>query len=165
MQTFPCGYINMKHKWLIGNFISLKICKSTKSKYLKIDVPFNELISMLLFSMLHNIAGLVQERCNSIANALELHLSCTNPSKWCVPYPTCVDSLAGEAVEWSMADCFYGNGEHILVSGGRHYGNMDIMILVGAVSVLVFHLSLKFLLKKMLYCSWNCLQIFCLVPI
>ena len=26
-----------------------------------------------------HIDGLVQERCNSIANALELHLSCTNP--------------------------------------------------------------------------------------
>ena len=26
--------------------------------------------------------GLMQERCNSIANALELHLSCTNPSIW-----------------------------------------------------------------------------------
>ena len=29
-----------------------------------------------------NMDGLVQERCNSIANALELHLSCTNPSIW-----------------------------------------------------------------------------------
>ena len=28
------------------------------------------------------IDGLVQERRNSIANALELHLSCTNPSYW-----------------------------------------------------------------------------------
>ena len=28
------------------------------------------------------VDGLVQERHNSIANALELHLSCTNPSKW-----------------------------------------------------------------------------------
>ena len=28
------------------------------------------------------IDGLVQERCNSIANALELHLSCTNPWIW-----------------------------------------------------------------------------------
>ena len=27
--------------------------------------------------------GLVQERLNSSANALELRLSCTNPSKWC----------------------------------------------------------------------------------
>ena len=27
-----------------------------------------------------NVNGLVQERCNSIANALELRLSCTNPS-------------------------------------------------------------------------------------
>ena len=30
----------------------------------------------------HHIDGLVQERCNSIANALELHLSFTNPSMW-----------------------------------------------------------------------------------
>ena len=28
------------------------------------------------------IDGLVQERCNSIANALEFHLSCCNPSIW-----------------------------------------------------------------------------------
>ena len=28
----------------------------------------------------HHINGLVQERCNSIVNALELHFSCTNPS-------------------------------------------------------------------------------------
>ena len=28
------------------------------------------------------IDGLVQERCNFIANALKLHLSCTNPSIW-----------------------------------------------------------------------------------
>ena len=29
-----------------------------------------------------DIHGLVQERRNSIANALELRLSCTNPSIW-----------------------------------------------------------------------------------
>ena len=29
--------------------------------------------------MIFHIDGLVRERCNSIANALELHLSCTNP--------------------------------------------------------------------------------------
>ena len=28
------------------------------------------------------IDGLIQERCNYIANALELNLSCTNPSIW-----------------------------------------------------------------------------------
>ena len=28
------------------------------------------------------IDGLMQEKCNSVANALELRLSCTNPSKW-----------------------------------------------------------------------------------
>ena len=31
-----------------------------------------------------HISGLVQERSNSIANALELHLSCTNPSVYAV---------------------------------------------------------------------------------
>ena len=30
----------------------------------------------------HETNGLVQDRRNSIANALELRLSCTNPSKW-----------------------------------------------------------------------------------
>ena len=33
-------------------------------------------------SWTHQIDGLVQERCNFIANALELHLSCNNPSKY-----------------------------------------------------------------------------------
>ena len=32
------------------------------------------------FNYSWNIDGLMQERCNSIANALELHLSCINPS-------------------------------------------------------------------------------------
>ena len=30
----------------------------------------------------HNLIGSVQERRNSIANGLELHLSCINPSIW-----------------------------------------------------------------------------------
>ena len=30
----------------------------------------------------YKIDGLLQERRNSIANAMELRLSCTNPSKW-----------------------------------------------------------------------------------
>ena len=51
----------------------------------------------------HDINGLVQERRNSIANALELRLSCTNQLIWtnnnpvwkmhaCVPRPQCVNS-------------------------------------------------------------------------
>ena len=35
--------------------------------------------NMIVYNITHdNIDGLVQERCNSIANALELHLSYTN---------------------------------------------------------------------------------------
>ena len=37
--------------------------------------------SIWMFSQ-DNFDGLVQERSNSIANALELSLSCTNPSIW-----------------------------------------------------------------------------------
>ena len=32
-------------------------------------------------SVLLQIDGLMQERCNSIADTLELHISCTNPSR------------------------------------------------------------------------------------
>ena len=35
------------------------------------------------FLVLDWVSGLVQERCNSVANALELRLSCTDPSKCC----------------------------------------------------------------------------------
>ena len=43
-----------------------------------------EFLSLKLLSttMAFNIDGLMQERRNSIANSLELHLSCTNPSIW-----------------------------------------------------------------------------------
>ena len=43
------------------------------------DQPAKALLSPI--SPLH-VDGLVQERCNSIANALELHLSYTNPSMY-----------------------------------------------------------------------------------
>ena len=38
-------------------------------------------VTSMFISWIH-IDGLVQERCNSIANVLELHSSCTNSSKW-----------------------------------------------------------------------------------
>ena len=40
-------------------------------------VSFNE-----IFWVQHQVDGLAQERRNSIANTLELRLSCTNPSMW-----------------------------------------------------------------------------------
>ena len=43
-------------------------------------IRFNPFLHQYLTE--RQIYGLVQERCNSIANALELHLSCTNPSKY-----------------------------------------------------------------------------------
>ena len=38
------------------------------------------LYNIVYYNMILHIDGLVQEKRNSIADALELHLSCTNPS-------------------------------------------------------------------------------------
>ena len=46
-----------------------------------------------------HIDGLVQERRNPSANAMELHFSCTNPSIW---------NGSGEFGSWSMFSCVNG---------------------------------------------------------
>ena len=52
------------------------------------------------------VLGLVQERCNSIANALELRLSCTNPSK-CTFTMTMVNGSDGPVgSEWIPTKSF-----------------------------------------------------------
>ena len=48
-----------------------------------LNVLFPNLLSLVL---IFHIDGLVQERRNSIANALELRLSCPNPSIWNLAY-------------------------------------------------------------------------------
>ena len=45
-------------------------------------VPSDSAQIQAVCDMLGCIDGLVQERRNSIANAMELGLSCTNPSVW-----------------------------------------------------------------------------------
>ena len=53
----------------------------------------------------HKIGGLVQERRNSIANALELCLSCTNPSKLGNGLlPNGAESLAGPMKTYPIWD-------------------------------------------------------------
>ena len=52
--------------------------------YLKVGRPNTQTVQFPVYpyklKVMYNIDGLVQERHNSIAKALELHLSCTNPS-------------------------------------------------------------------------------------
>ena len=45
-----------------------------------IDINVWQSHSHVIYMGLNQIYGLVQERCNSIALAMELHLSCTSPS-------------------------------------------------------------------------------------
>ena len=51
-----------------------------KRHYKMVRVDFSSDASLLI--RYDHFDGLVQERRNSIANTLELHLSCTNPSMW-----------------------------------------------------------------------------------
>ena len=56
-----------------------------------------------------HIDGLMQERCNSIANALELHLSCTNPSTWHHRSQSTLEQVIAcclmvPAISWTNAD-------------------------------------------------------------
>ena len=44
-------------------------------------------IAVIMIIIIQDINRSMQERCNSIANALELCLSCTNPSKSSMRYP------------------------------------------------------------------------------
>ena len=46
-------------------------------------------------NVIHQIDGLVQKRRNSSANALELRLSCTNPSKYAAKFPSRRDFFKG----------------------------------------------------------------------
>ena len=56
----------------------------------------------------YHINGLVQERCNSIADALELHLNCTNPSIWVTSITHfkpfwCWDwNIPGKSIPWQL---------------------------------------------------------------
>ena len=50
------------------------------SKYETPWHAFDGTVKIIFFVIAQHIDGLVQERRNSIAKALELHLSCTNPS-------------------------------------------------------------------------------------
>ena len=64
--------------------VPLKIVNSPDDKFVVIGGPIgchnDNLWCYQWRQSSHHIDGLVQERRNSIANALELRLSCTNPS-------------------------------------------------------------------------------------
>ena len=54
------------------------------------------------------IGGLVQERRNSIANALKLRLSCVNPSMYFIQIDFSALKLCLEV--WESPSCIYHNG-------------------------------------------------------
>ena len=65
--------MQVQPSWGIQNFIMISWLELGETKH-----NFHQILMEKKY--LFHIDGLVQERCNSIAKALELHLSCTNPS-------------------------------------------------------------------------------------
>ena len=63
----------------MGFDISFDVSPNISLKKSEVPVICEAMVVTLMGG--HQIDGLVQERCNSIANALELRLSCTNPLK------------------------------------------------------------------------------------
>ena len=94
--SMPCHYLNQC--WLVVNWIPRNTHCGYMNRNKTIFIHENAFqnvvckMSAILFSSLNGlrsltvtvdiIDGWVQERRNSTANALELHLSCTNPSKY-----------------------------------------------------------------------------------
>ena len=64
----------------MGFDISFDVSPNISLKKSEVPVIFE--VMAVIVRKGHQIDGLVQERRNSIANALELRLSCTNPLKF-----------------------------------------------------------------------------------
>ena len=72
---------------MAGATFKFKFKHTTVSSHLKHRYAVEYYVTYVHMGMgtVSHIDGLLQERLNSIANALELHLSCTNPSiQWCM---------------------------------------------------------------------------------
>ena len=77
-----CSKLNKHHQWTLKqwskmtNYHSVCSNKMATFKHLNLDDVFPPPEAC---QCIYGIAGLVQERCNSRAIAMELHFSCTNP--------------------------------------------------------------------------------------
>ena len=102
-------------------------------------------ISLVLRNV--QIDGLVQERCNSSALAMELRLSCTNPSKW-------VNSLVPSDNIWQQIWVNIGAGNGLLPDSAKPF---PVPTLSNHHSCLVAFTSGQFHKKCSRYLSLICL--------
>ena len=81
----PHFYCQMQHEFCLV-LLSIQVMLLFDWNYMKIMnichsiKPVNDLVC---YNTILHIIGLMQERCNSIANTLDLHFCCTNPSILC----------------------------------------------------------------------------------
>ena len=123
-MLMACGYFTRTILALLSDTVHR--CKIVQQYYPAIK---NLRIIFLLqqnFNQLHQIDGLVQERHNSIANALELHLSCTNPSKYnskifCEIGPMSLLSLAQTPHVALANSCLISVHQPLLLATSRLY--------------------------------------------
>ena len=75
-HSFKVFEVNFRyHNFTIEMTLMILLRKQLQNLYVYINGFLNKRLISIAY-----INGLLQERCNIIANALELHLSCTNPS-------------------------------------------------------------------------------------
>ena len=87
VRGFHWGPVNSPHKWPVTRkkfpFDDIIMLWPKRVTYLlNINLDASPTVSLTISQhkfMVHYFNSLMQERRNSIANALELHLSCTNP--------------------------------------------------------------------------------------
>ena len=72
----------------------------------------------------HHVAGLVQERCNSNELAMDLHLSCTNPSMW---WPFC-DHTKVKASPGPLSSCIIMAGPVSVPSSNRQFQRIPLTL-------------------------------------
>ena len=76
-------YFPSNLKWLFIVYIDYTLCTMIINFFIKRPILYVDDGNINADHTHWHVDGFVQDRCNSSANALELHLSCTN---WCVPH-------------------------------------------------------------------------------
>ena len=85
MLYMDCVVVNLKYSCIIRfesmHLVIDPVAQSNACEIYSVKIPMFCILNSVM-AMMYHIDGLVQERHNSITNALELHVPCTNSFWW-----------------------------------------------------------------------------------
>ena len=114
-----CRALHFKGKTVPGAHVTDDFpCKSNSTATIRNS------LKILMHAMSH-IDGLVQERCNSIANAMELRLSCTNPSIYASLSRKKFNSFGAVTASLSCAKFYNDNYKNMRVRAKQNLANLN----------------------------------------